>query len=193
MISTERKLYYPLLLILSNHNRKTAESLARILNKSGDTLLRMLKDESIDENELIFEAQQYFGTTKVELIIDDSIIKTMYSKYIEGSGDNYDPVSRQTFRSLCTVVAMVSDGKTALPLVRKLWIKKELCHEGFYQTKVKIAQELIGRIIEKLEIKIVLMDGAYATTDMVSWCKKRSIPFEMRFHSNRRIALDQDK
>ncbi len=192
MISTERKLHYPLLLILSNPARKTAESLAKTLNKSGDTVLRILEEECTTWEELISLAKKYFGSNKVKIIIDDSIIRKMYSKYIQGSGDNYDPVSKQVFRSLCTVVAMLTDGKTALPVLHKLWVKQELSF-GRYQTKVEIAQELIEQLSGKIESKIVLMDGLYATSDMIKWLNEKAIGFEMRFHSNRKVALDQNK
>ncbi len=74
MIGTERKLYYPMMLILSMPREKTAEALAKTVNKSGDTVLRILKDECIDANELICKAQQYFGDNTVDIIIDDTII-----------------------------------------------------------------------------------------------------------------------
>jgi hypothetical protein len=193
MISTDRKLHYPMLLILSNPTKKTAESLAKTLNKSGDTVLRILEEECITWEELVSIAKKYFGSNKVKIIIDDSVIRKMYSKYIEGSGDNYDPVSKQVFRSLCTVVAMLTDGKIALPVLHKLWVKKELSSLGRYQTKVEIAQELIEQLSGKIESKIVLMDGLYATLDMIRWCNKRKLSFEMRFHSNRKVALDQNK
>ncbi len=173
--------------------KKTAEALAKTLNKSGDTVLRILKDECIDANELICKAQQYFGDNKVDIIIDDTIINKMYSKYIEGTGDIYDPVSKNTFRSLCSVVAMISDGTIALPVLHTLWIKEELSSPGQYKTKVEIAKELIDKLKEKLKIKIVLMDGLYASSKMITWCNERSINFEMRFHSNRKIALNKEK
>ncbi len=93
MISTERKLHPPLLLILSNPTRKTTESLPNKLNKSGDTVLRILEEECISWEQLVNTTKSYFRSDKVEIIIDDTIIGKMYSKYIAGSGDNYDPVT----------------------------------------------------------------------------------------------------
>ncbi|MBA2306837.1 hypothetical protein H0W26_01730 [Candidatus Dependentiae bacterium] len=45
----------------------------------------------------------------------------------------------------------------------------------------------------KITIKIVLMDGLYATSGIIAWCNKNKIPFEMRFHSNRKLSLCQEK
>ncbi len=192
MTTNGRQLYYPLSLILST-GKKSAEELGKTVIKSGDTVLRILENECISWEELVNAAKTLFGTDKVEVIIDDTIIGKMYSKYIAGSGDNYDPVTGQTFRSICSVVAMISDGKFALPVDHRLWVKEELCSEGGYQTKVEIAQQLIEQLMEKLSIKIVLMDGLYATSSMIAWCNKKKISFEMRFHSNRRVSLDQGK
>ncbi len=37
------------------------------------------------------------------------------------------------------------------------------------------------------------MDGLYATSGIIAWCNKNKIPFEMRFHSNRKLSLCQEK
>jgi hypothetical protein len=192
MLSTKRVLHYPILLLLSNAHKKTAEALAPLLDISGDTLLRILENECVTFEELIALAKEHFGMNKVHVIIDDSIIQKIHSQYIAGSSDNYDPVAKKVHRSLCTVVAMITDGTTALPVAHKLWINREFTSEDEYQTKVQIAQELIENLREKVDIKIVLMDGLYATGDMVQWLNKRGISFEMRFHSNRRVALDEN-
>nr|MBA3752329.1 transposase [Candidatus Dependentiae bacterium] len=154
--------------------KKTAEALAKTLNKSGDTVLRILKDEGIDTNELICKAQQYFGDNKVNIIIDDTIINKMYSKNIEGTGDIFDPVSKRTFRSLCSIVAMISDGRIALPVLHTLLIKQELSSPGHYKTKAEIAQEFIDQLKDTVKIKIVLMDGLYASSKMITWCNEKS-------------------
>ncbi|MBA2306680.1 transposase [Candidatus Dependentiae bacterium] len=124
-------------------------------------------------------------------IIDDTIIGKMYSKYIAGSSDNYDPVTGKTFRSICSVVAMISNGKLALPIAHALWVKEELCSEGDYRTKVEVAQQLIEQLREKLSIKVVLRDGLYNTSSMIAWRNRKKVSCEMCF-SNKRISLDQE-
>jgi Transposase DDE domain len=189
MIGTKRMLYYPMVLLLSN-NFKSAEALAEMLSISGDTLLRILKNECVSCEELLKVAKEKFGMEKVTVVIDDTLIKKVYSRYIEGSSDNYDPVTKTTVRSLCTVVAMITDGKIAIPVVHKLWTNKEFCPEDYYQTKTEIAQELIEKLIGQIPIKIILMDGLYATVDMIKWLNRKNLLFEMRFHSNRRIVFN---
>lgn len=192
MINIEHKLQYPMALILSTNNKKTAEALSKVTGKSGDTTLRILEQKCATWEELITVAIAYFGTDKLYVIFDDSLIEKMFSKFIEASGDNYDSSTGQTYRSLCTVVGMLSDGKNAIPVIHDLWIKKEVSPEGQHKTKVAIAQELILKIKEKIQIKMVIMDGLYATYDMIKWCNANKILFEMRLHSNRKIVVDFD-
>jgi hypothetical protein len=191
MIINERTLSYPVALLLSNATKKTAEALSKTLDISGDTVLRILEDECITWEDLVALAKQYFGTNKVRIIIDDTLIEKMYSKYIGGSGDNYDPVTKKTYRSICTVVAMLSDGKIAIPVLHALWVEEAFSGEH-YKTKTEIAQELLEKLKGKLDIYIALMDGLYATLNMVKWSREKCNPYEMRFHANRRVALDQN-
>jgi SRSO17 transposase len=192
MISTKRVLDYPMLLLLSNPLKKTAEALAPLLNISGDTLLRILEHECVTFEELLKLAKKLFGMKKIYLVIDDTIIRKSYSHYINGSSDNYDPVDKKVHRSICTVVALITDGKRALPIAHKLAISKEFTPTGKHKTKIEIAQELIEMLIGKIDIKMVLMDGLYASEDMIKWLKRKSLPFEMRFHSNRVVGLSED-
>jgi len=53
---------------------------------------------------------------KVYLIIDDTIISKEYSNFIEGTSDNFDPSNSRTYRSLCSVVLILTDGKTSIPI-----------------------------------------------------------------------------
>lgn len=193
MISTEHKLQYPMALILSTENKKTAESLSKLIGKSGDTTLRFLEKKCATWEELITIAITYFRTDKLYIIIDDSLIEKRFSKFIEASGDNYDSSIGQVYRSLCTVVAVLSDGKNAIPVMHDLWTKKEISPDVQHRTKVAVAQELILKIKEKIQIKMVIMDGLYATSNMITWCNKHDILFEMRLHSNRKIAIDLNR
>ena len=131
---TEQKLIYPVSLLLST-DKKTAESLARISNKSGDTMLRVLDKNGIKSEDLLQCAIALFGTNKLNLLLDDSLFEKMYSKLIEGSGDNYDSSKGHVYRSLCSVVAMISNGWFGIPVHHDFWINKEILGDK-YKTKV---------------------------------------------------------
>ena len=97
MISNaNQKLIYSTSLILSKETKKTAQALAKISQKSGDTLLRLLEHYSVAYNDLINLSAKLFGASKLFLIIDDSLLEKMYSKLIGGSSDNYDSSLKAT-------------------------------------------------------------------------------------------------
>lgn len=190
MISkTERKIIYPLSLLLST-NRKTAESLSKASGVSGDTMLRILSKDAISPETLAMVAVAFFGTNRLHVIIDDTIIQKMYSLLIEGSGDNYDSSKHQYYRSLCTVVAMVSNGWFALPVTHEFWINKDILKDE-YKTKVQIAKELIEHLSLFISIDTAILDGLYATQEMITWLNEKRINYEMRFHSNRLIYRNE--
>lgn len=190
MISkTERKIIYPLSLLLST-DRKTAESLSKTSNISGDTILRILAKDAISPETLAMIAVAFFGTNRLHVIIDDTLIQKMHSTFIEGSGDNYDSSKHQYYRSLCTVVAMVSNGWFALPVTHDFWINKNVLNDA-YKTKVQIAKELVEHLARFIRIDTVILDGLYATKEMITWLNEKDIKFEMRFHSNRMIHRNQ--
>lgn len=72
MISkAEQKTTYPLSLLLSIDRKKTAESLSKICDTSGDTMLRILERNSIKSSELIDVAKAFFGTDLLNVLLDD--------------------------------------------------------------------------------------------------------------------------
>jgi SRSO17 transposase len=191
MISkTEQKITYPLSLLLSTGKKKTAEALAKICYKSGDTMLRLLEKQSVNSEELICLAKEFFDTDFLDVILDDTLLEKMYSKLIEGSADNYDSSKGHVYRSLCSVVAMLSNGWYGLPVVHEFWMKKEILSNG-YKTKVQIGKEIIEFLGKFIRIKTVILDGLYATKEMLCWLQEKNIKYEMRFHSNRLIRLNE--
>jgi hypothetical protein len=76
MIISNNIATYPLLTILINTGKKSFENMGRFIQKSGDTIGRMLRpgQESLDTSKKI--AQQIFSTKKVLfLAIDETTIK----------------------------------------------------------------------------------------------------------------------
>ena len=187
MISkAERKLIYPLALLVSTAKRKTCESIALAIGKSGDALLRLLNEGVANINDLVAIAKQLFVGKTLYLIIDDTIIAKIHSKMVQGTSDNYDPSSGNTYRSLCSVTAMISDGYTAIPISQKIWTAQEFA-QNEYKKKSELSQELITIIRSYLDVKMFLADGLYATQEMMQWLIVNNLSFEMRFHSNRVI------
>lgn len=190
MISkTERKLTYPITLLLSTAPRKTCESMANIANISGDKMLRLLKHEPITTEDLIKLVPQILGGKKWYAIIDDTIIDKIYSKEIEGACDNYDSSARKSYRSLCSIVLVLTDGKRTIPVAEDLWVSKEFAPNEYYK-KWEIAYALLARLRALISIHMLIADGLYATENMIRSCNELGILFEMRFHSNRVITYN---
>lgn len=184
MIKTDRNVAYPLSLLLSIP-RKTCEALAEQIGTSGDSVIRMLNMSHRSEEELIVTTKK-LTKKKLYLIIDDTIIAKIYSKYIEGACDNYSTATGKSERSLCSVVAMLTDGEIAIPIDQLLWVSKEFI-DGEKQTKSMIAKELIEKITVLTPIYGVLMDGLYTTESLMSWLIQKNIRFDGRYHANRKV------
>ena len=187
MISkTDHKLKYPLALLLSIPGRKTFEALARSLATSGSSVSRMLADCPATTDDLIKIVKKLLNRKRLYLIIDDTLILKLYSKIIPGACDNYDSSDHKTYRSLCAVVAVITDGKIAIPIDEAIWTSKEFAQDT-YATKWELAQKLISKIRQELPIYMLLADGLYAVFAFLKWLISQGIKFEMRFHSNRVI------
>lgn len=184
MIRTNRNVAYPLSLLLSI-SKKTCESLAEQIGTSGDTVIRILNDTNQSKTQLISLIKK-MTKKKLYLIIDDTIIEKIYSKWIEGTSDNYSTTTGKRERSLCAVVAMLTDGDIAIPIDQDLWISKEFI-DGVKITKSMIAKDLIEKIINLTPIYGVLIDGLYTTASLMTWLIEKNIRFDGRFHSNRKV------
>jgi Transposase DDE domain len=185
---TELNPQYPIALLLSTSPRKTFESLGRQMEISGDTVSRLLDLKSPNLKDLIDAAQKIFRRKRPYLIIDDTLILKIYSRCIEGTSDNYYSGDGVTYRSICSITAMITDGTIAIPIDQSIWTSHEVDPVN-YMKKASLAQELITRIQMHEKIDIVIMDGLYATKEMIKWLNESKISFEMRFHSNRVVEV----
>ena len=149
-------------------------------------MLTLLEHNAVTADQLMHISTTIFKNKDLYLVLDDTLIEKMYSKAIEGTSDNRDHSKGQVYRSLCSVVAMVTDGINGLAIDHRLWTSREIAQDHF-KIKTHIAQELIESIRKNIDIKVVIMDGLYATEKLIKWLEQKDIFFEMRFHSNRRL------
>jgi hypothetical protein len=176
---------YSTALLLSTAKQKSFEALAAERGISGDKMADLVTDKTLGIDDLIAVAKKEFGNKKAYLIIDDTLISKQYSRVIEGTSDNYDSSENRTYRSLCVVVGMLTDGTITIPINHAIWVSKEFAEENSYKKKRVLAQELILQIKDKINIKCVIMDGLYAVDEFMKWLTDQKISFEMRMHSNR--------
>jgi len=188
-LQTFQKEFYQATLLLSS-NKKTINSASRVLNIDKDKIRRNLLNPVKNMSELVKIINKLFAKQLIYLIIDDTLISKKYSSKIEGSSDNYDSADKTYYRSLCSVTAMATNGKIGIPLDHEFWTSKEFTTEEFYKTKIELAQRLISRLNNVIELKAVLADGLYNSFEMIEWLKNNRINFEMRIHSNRKIKYN---
>lgn len=188
--NTERRITYPVALLLSTPRRKTFEELGREACLSGDSISRLVEHSAATSQDLINIVKTMLKGKRLFFIVDDTLILKIYSKNIQGACDNYDSADRTSYRSLCSVVALITDGETAIPVDQSLWISQEFKKDG-YEKKWEIAKKLIEKIMKELSIYMFLADGLYAVKELLKWLIDQGIPFEMRFHSNR-VIVDKE-
>ena len=185
----ERNLAYIIPLFRST-GKKNCTNLARTNSKStAKKLLQLLKESPLSIIDFAKIINLHFAGKLKYLIIDDTIIPKKHSKEIAGSSDNYDHSDKKTYRSICSMAALITDGITGLPIDQKFWVAEDNAQE-FYKSKCELAQELILEIKKHVDIEMVLMDGIFATKEMIQWLIKHNILFELRIHANRNIQCE---
>ena len=181
MFQTNTVLTYSLLLILST-GRRSFEKLGRIIKKSGDRIGRMLKPSSVILVLIRALTRTLLHNKKeIVLVIDDTLIKKVYSKLMIGAGRFYDTGIGRRIMAYKLMVAMVTDGKLALPIGCSFIFSTELLLPlKKTQSKKKLVRELI-RLAQRLfpdKKIIVAADGFYSTINFLSWCSNNGIACE---------------
>ena len=197
MLNISTVLKYPLVVLLST-GKKSFENMGRFIKKSGDTISRLLQPASIS-----FECAQRISKSmfqnkkKLFITIDDTLVKKIYSKFMQGAGMFYDTKLGKQIMAYKLVIGLISDGKFAIPINCAYLFSKELIDQldKKFATKTDIAKKLVMSAIKLFPgVKIItLADGLYATVKFLGWCKKNNIPAEMRMHSNRVVEYKGER
>jgi len=123
-------LTYPILMLMSI-GKKSFENLGRVINKSGDTAGRLLQPAEISLNRAQSISQSIFREKrKLYCIIDDTLIKKIFSRYMQGAGMFFDTKARTQIMAYRLVVGMISDGNFAIPIECAYLFSKELTFEA---------------------------------------------------------------
>ena len=172
---------YPLSMLLSTET-KTLSGLCGSIGISSDILKRELHKNPIETKEIVEICKKVFVGKKIKAIADDVILFKEYAECIEGVQLHYYPGKRIHVKAHCIVVIALSDGITTIPIAFKLYMAK-----GNYK-KTDLLIQLLTELREQIEIDMVLADGHYSTVKMLTWLVENKMKFEMRMHSNRRVA-----
>ena len=188
----EQGILYTISLLMSNPERKTFESLARKAGISGNSMARALDQNQVSINDLAKIANETLDKRSLwHLIIDDSLLPKTYSSTIEGACDNYDSADKTVYKSLCPVVALVSDGTRSIPIACDIWIAKEVA-QGTYLKKWEIAKILVQKVRDVISIETILADGLYCVVDFLLWLNEQNLKFDMRIHANRVLTFKDE-
>lgn len=181
-------LNYTLLLILSIGKRSFA-AMSKIINKSGMTISRLLMPSKWNFMAMEAIAKDFFiKRKKLYIMIDDTLIRKIYSKCMNGSGWFYDTKIGRSIRAYKLSVVGITDGKYAFPLFCAFLFDKKLATEPI-ESAVDITKRLILNAVSLFPEKelVFVADGAFATVNLLTWLKEQKIDAEMRMHSNRKV------
>ena len=184
---------YPVLLITSI--KKSFEALGKAIGKTGKTICRWLKPAHEYYETLLKLSIKKFATKKeLFLIFDETLIRKIYSRLMEGSGSFYDTQLFRRIMAYKLIVAMLTDGSTSLPLATALLFSKELIPNS-KETKYEWIYKIILRTKNFFPVTriIVVADGAFASKEFLLWCTNNNIPVEVRMRSNCSVVYKNEK
>ena len=189
MLYTSTVITYPLLTLLSI-GKKSFENMGRLIQRSGDTVHRLLNPASISFIQSRDIAQLMFAGKKSLCVgIDDTLIKKIFSKMMQGAGFFFDTKIGRRIMAYRLVIGIITDGRFTIPIDCAYLFAKELLDaiKQKFLTKDEIAKLIVETAIKLFpETKLtVVVDGLYSTVVFLSWCKSKNIRMEARMHSNR--------
>ena len=184
---------YSVLLITST--KKSFEALGKVVGKTGKTISRWLKPAD-DYYEKMFKlsVKEFAKEKELILVFDDTVIRKIYSRLMEGAGYFYDTQLFRRIMGYKLLTSMLTNGTRSLPLSATLLFSKELVPN---QKEAKY--QWIHRIILKVKSLfpttriIVAADGAFASKEFLLWCTNNNIPVEVRMRSNCSVFYKNEK
>jgi hypothetical protein len=196
MLYSSTIITYPLIIILSTLGKKSFENLGRLINRSGDTIYRMLQPKELSLQLSRNIATLLFSESKKLYVgIDDTLLKKIHSRFMVGSGMFFDTKIGRRIMAFRLVIGVVTDGRFTVPIDCAYLFAKELLEQGNkVLSKDEIAQNILKsarKIFPDKEL-IAVADGLYSSVKFVRWCYENNFKLEARMHSNR-VVLFQGK
>lgn len=121
--------------------------------------------------------------------IDETMIEKVFSKMIEGVAYNWSSTHSNTIKGFSVVVAVITNGKITIPITFKTWYSSKDFPDR-HKTRIELAQDIMLEIHRKADGIMFLMDGAFSSEGMLSFCQKHKIMYCMRFHSNKKVIIN---
>ncbi|HWY33741.1 MAG TPA: transposase, partial [Nitrosopumilaceae archaeon] len=183
------------LLLIASIERRSFTTLGQVIQKSGDTVRRLLNPVPKIYGLLDNIAIKLFKNTKeVVCSIDDTLLKKAFSRFIEGTDKFFDTLIGRKIMSYKLLTGSITNGQYTIPLRFEFVPSKDML-----ATAAEFKEELVKKmILEVLKIFpdktiIVAADGAFATKKLLKWVLDNGIKMEVRMHANRVIEYNGEK
>jgi len=189
MFTRNTSVDYAILLLMST-GKRSFSGLSRVVQKGREYVSKLLFPA-----EFYFERMQkiaietFAKRTKLIIAIDETLIKKIYSRYMQGSGWFFDQATMRSWNAYKLALAAVSDGNLMLPLECAFLFDKKLCTDPI-MTREDFVICMIHAIRKMFPHKklIFVLDGAFATKSYLKWCLNHNINTEVRMASNRVVT-----
>lgn len=177
--------------MLLSESDKTCFNMARTTMISHDILQRIISSgkTTIDELKIFLKLTAREYSDKISagyLVVDDSALVKQFAKVFEGIGPVYDSVTKDTVNGYKIVLICWTNEKTTIPLGFKFWLPEAISLDAF-KTKLELAKELVIDVKDYINFDAVLLDGLYASDDMMSFFEHHKIKYYMRLPRSRKI------
>lgn len=182
--------------LIATIKKKNCTQMGRELSLSHDQLYRTLRLGNpiviVISKVLLRLVLMLSAKEKGWLIVDDTLLAKTFGSLLPGLDFLHNASTGQFTKGLSMVTIAWTNGRITIPLSFKFWFSKNVIDSG-YKTKIQLSQDLIADLSEYIDVKGVLLDGLYASKNMMKFLNARSINFEMRMASNRVIDLPNGK
>lgn len=179
--------------ILLYPGKKNCSAIAKSANTSHDIVYDFFECH-VEEKEILqsFLKKAFYalplnmGTWHIN--IDEAMIDKMFSEKIEAVAYNWNSIFCDTMKGYSVVVAVITNGKITIPITFKTWYS-EKDYPDKHQTRIELAQALMIEIHKMIPGIMFLMDGAFSSEGMLSFCRAHKMKYCMRFHSNKKVLI----
>ncbi len=188
---------YSDLCILSNA-KKNFEQLGVLIGKTGKTIAKKLASIESLKTSLEEHCLDFFACAKkLYLIIDLTNILKPFANKMSGSEMSYISSSGSFSNAYKVSVGVITDGFTTLPFSTD-FVFSTAIQDTFSpdpKTAIQIAKNVIYRVCRLFFRSniIVVLDGAYASENLLQFCISNGFAVEVRMHANRVIEYKKQK
>jgi len=182
--------------IILTQESKNCLSMSRATGFSSKKLYAFYEDAANNyeyiKKALLEKANSHYKKDKINaLIIDASMLKKQFSRKIEGVTYDRDGVSSRIERGISFVSAAWTNNKTTIPLNLNFWFNKKSAPIGTYRKKSYISMDLILDLKNRLMFDLAILDGGFASIEMINFFECNQLKYLMRIPKNRKVISER--